>query len=601
MLKPKQYLLLFFFCFLYVFSNAQNINWMLGTWKGVGNSRKAQFVRTLEITSVNGNNFSGTRSKEAHDHTNSKIITSVLGRMSKDTFYMKDGAILFKKDPPKAQWLDCTHCIPTNRVVITYDSVFLSSEVIGCADYCDGTSVYYKLMPDLDTATQRSLVDNFGTPEQIASFKPLLKSEPEVASSDPDQVKPKINQDSINNAAKLAKKKQQQIDDSLKLTAALEKKRQQHILDSLSIVKKEAQQHIQDSLNNAATIAKKRQQEVDDSTANANNLVKKRQQQIDDSLKAVAAIEKKKQEHIQDSLSLAEQQNEQRKQDSLTNAAVALKKMRQHILDSTNTANALAKKRLQQIDDSLKLAAVLEKKRQQHIQDSISIAKQLQQQHIQDSLTNAAVALKKRQKEIQDSTTLADAIAKKRQQQINDSLNNVALMAKKKQQQLQDSLNKTTAAFKIREQQTQDSIRIAAAKPLPDTTKLTGAAKIAADKNKKLTQRANVLLQTYHINTPDILIELFDNAEIDGDRVSVFHNNQIIVNNQTLSHEPITYKVHADSANRTHEFVLIAENLGTIPPNTALMRITVGSQVYKLSVKTDLKTNAKIDFFYDGN
>ena len=121
----------------------------------------------------------------------------------------------------------------------------------------------------------------------------------------------------------------------------------------------------------------------------------------------------------------------------------------------------------------------------------------------------------------------------------------------------------------------------------------------AAD--KALTSRSNVLLGAYHITSPDILIELFDNGEIDGDRVSVFHNNAIIVSNQTLGTKPITIKIHADTTNREHEFVMVAENLGSIPPNSALMQITAGKQIYKLPVNTDMKTNARIVFYYDGN
>ena len=67
---------------------------------------------------------------------------------------------------------------------------------------------------------------------------------------------------------------------------------------------------------------------------------------------------------------------------------------------------------------------------------------------------------------------------------------------------------------------------------------------------KAFETRTNVLLQSYHITNPDILVELFDNAEIDGDRVSVYHNNTLIVNNQTLTHDAITLKIHADSSNR---------------------------------------------------
>jgi hypothetical protein len=75
----------------------------------------------------------------------------------------------------------------------------------------------------------------------------------------------------------------------------------------------------------------------------------------------------------------------------------------------------------------------------------------------------------------------------------------------------------------------------------------------------------------------------------------------MIVSNQVLGLKAITLNIHADSTNRKHEFVLVAENLGTIPPNSALMRITVGKEIYKLTVNTDLKTNARIVFYYDGN
>jgi hypothetical protein len=134
------------------------------------------------------------------------------------------------------------------------------------------------------------------------------------------------------------------------------------------------------------------------------------------------------------------------------------------------------------------------------------------------------------------------------------------------------------------------------AKAIPQPT--TGSNQSAAD--KALTSRASVLLETYHITSPDILIELFDNGEIDSDRVSVYHNNAIIVSNQMLGIKPITLNIHADATNREHEFVMVAENLGSIPPNSALMRITAGKQSYKLSVNTDMKTNARIVFYYDG-
>jgi hypothetical protein len=145
-----------------------------------------------------------------------------------------------------------------------------------------------------------------------------------------------------------------------------------------------------------------------------------------------------------------------------------------------------------------------------------------------------------------------------------------------------------------------DSLKIVASMAKEKPESAAAITSIAAT-NKALEQRENVLVQSIHISTPDILVELFDNAQIDGDVVSVYHNKDLIVNKKTLLREPITLTVHADSANRTHEFILIAENLGSIPPNTALMRITAGKQKYQLTVKTDLANNAKIILYYDGN
>ena len=42
--------------------------------------------------------------------------------------------------------------------------------------------------------------------------------------------------------------------------------------------------------------------------------------------------------------------------------------------------------------------------------------------------------------------------------------------------------------------------------------------------------------------------------------------------------------------------VLFAENLGTLPPNTALMEVTVHGKTYELFLSTDYKKNASVEF-----
>ncbi|HYJ63867.1 MAG TPA: hypothetical protein VEV62_09005, partial [Parafilimonas sp.] len=279
----KKLWLLLFFLVWFCFSYSQNINWMLGTWKGTGNPRTAQFVKTLVIESVAGNNFIGSRSKEANDHNHSKIVTAITGEIGKDTFYIKDVAITFKKDPPHDKWFDCTQCIPFNKVTINGDSILLSSTTSNCHPLCNGVTTYFKLIPDFDTATQRLVVEIFGTPEQIVAFNSKLKNIPSIASSDPDAVK----QDDAEVA-----KRQKQINDSLEYAAKVaQRKRQQEITDSLknaAVIAKQQKQQYDDSIK----IAKKRQQEIDDSLQNVALLKTQREKQIDDSLQTVANIAK---------------------------------------------------------------------------------------------------------------------------------------------------------------------------------------------------------------------------------------------------------------------------------------------------------------------
>ena len=116
-----------------------------------------------------------------------------------------------------------------------------------------------------------------------------------------------------------------------------------------------------------------------------------------------------------------------------------------------------------------------------------------------------------------------------------------------------------------------------------------------------LTERKNNLVQTITTSSPVINIDLYDNGEIDGDSVSVYHNNELLVDDQGLTDKPINLKVVADSLHRIHEFVLVANNLGKIPPNTALMVLTTGDKRYEINLVSDKKQNAKVVIEYTGN
>ena len=110
-----------------------------------------------------------------------------------------------------------------------------------------------------------------------------------------------------------------------------------------------------------------------------------------------------------------------------------------------------------------------------------------------------------------------------------------------------------------------------------------------------MEKRDNQLYETITLSEPEIEISLYDNAEIDGDVVTVLFNNEVVVSKQTLSNVPIIRKLRVE-AGKENLLVMYAENMGRIPPNTAFMRIKNGEQIYKVLLSADEKKNASVVF-----
>ena len=114
-----------------------------------------------------------------------------------------------------------------------------------------------------------------------------------------------------------------------------------------------------------------------------------------------------------------------------------------------------------------------------------------------------------------------------------------------------------------------------------------------------IKSRSNPLIKTITTDAPDIKVELYDNGEIDGDTITVYDNNQVIAWKKGLTDKPITLNIKADENTPVHEFVMVADNLGSIPPNTALMIITTGGKRYQLYISSDKQKNARVEVQYD--
>ena len=115
----------------------------------------------------------------------------------------------------------------------------------------------------------------------------------------------------------------------------------------------------------------------------------------------------------------------------------------------------------------------------------------------------------------------------------------------------------------------------------------------------QLTNRNNELVKEIKVDTGNIRLDFYDNGQIDGDTISVFVNNMPVVSRQRLTAKPITVNVKIDLKRTEQEVIIVGENLGTIPPNTALMMVTAGNKRYQLYLTSDERKNALVRFIYE--
>jgi hypothetical protein len=101
------------------------------------------------------------------------------------------------------------------------------------------------------------------------------------------------------------------------------------------------------------------------------------------------------------------------------------------------------------------------------------------------------------------------------------------------------------------------------------------------------------------VDTGVLRLDFYDNGIIDGDSITVRVNKKVILSHQRLTEKPITVFVPIDLQNTFQEIEMIAENEGSIPPNTALLIITAGTKKYELFMASTEEKAARVRFVYE--
>lgn len=137
----------------------------------------------------------------------------------------------------------------------------------------------------------------------------------------------------------------------------------------------------------------------------------------------------------------------------------------------------------------------------------------------------------------------------------------------------------------------------------PADKNITYANPIAAQNDtplilQRMNGRKKITFSHLPVDVKHITLKVYDNAIIDDDTVTIFYNTRLLVNKQRISEKPIIIDIDLDEKEAHHEIILFADNLGSIPPNTALIVVTAGDKRYEIHSSASLQENAVLVFDY---
>jgi hypothetical protein len=118
---------------------------------------------------------------------------------------------------------------------------------------------------------------------------------------------------------------------------------------------------------------------------------------------------------------------------------------------------------------------------------------------------------------------------------------------------------------------------------------------------EKMVSRKKIISTEIPLAGDSIELRFYDNAEIDGDSISLFLNQHLIFEHIRLSDTAYTVKLAVHDLKDDNELIMVAENLGSIPPNTSFMVAIVDNKRYEARLESTEQTSAVIRFLPPGS
>lgn len=121
------------------------------------------------------------------------------------------------------------------------------------------------------------------------------------------------------------------------------------------------------------------------------------------------------------------------------------------------------------------------------------------------------------------------------------------------------------------------------------------ASRAAADRPPAPARRT-LFTHEIEVGQDSVEMALYDGAVVDDDTVSVLYNGRVVIDSVRLDASGARRTLRLDPGSPSHELVLRAENLGSIPPNTGVLIINAGARRYELFFSNSMSVSTGIKF-----
>ena len=111
---------------------------------------------------------------------------------------------------------------------------------------------------------------------------------------------------------------------------------------------------------------------------------------------------------------------------------------------------------------------------------------------------------------------------------------------------------------------------------------------------EKYVARKKVFAAQIPVSGDSVELHFYDNGQVDGDSISLFLNDKLIFEHIRLTDKAYSIKLSVRELNSSNELIMVAENLGSIPPNTAYMVATVADKMYEARLESTEGSSAVV-------